>query len=103
MQVSGGGHSYSNAPGKQGHSSTQIEILMCEDAAANHPDLPPQMFGDDEAIHIHGDSRYIIKMLEDALSVCRSVEDVSKERLGELRDTTARTDAKGLKSSTVLI
>ena|SRR5438876_9719711 len=96
MCVSGGGHGFANDPGKQGYAGSQIEILMCEGAAANHPNLPPQMFGDNEVIHIHGNSKYIVKMLEDALNICRSLEAVSKERLGELRDTDCPNGCAGI-------
>lgn len=96
MSVSGGGKAYSVGPGKQGYSSMQVYLLMCEDCAANHPELPEGMFGEDEAIYIEGDSKYIIKMLEDALSVLRYSEDYHRERLGEVRSTNCPDGCEGI-------
>lgn len=87
MQVGGGGSAYSVGPGKQGFSSSQVEIVICESPAANHPDLPEQMFGDDEAIYIEGDTKYLIPMLEQALDMLRCVDRVSREKYGEIRST----------------
>lgn len=87
MSASGGGKPYSVGPGKQGYYSMQVDLLLCEDCASNHPDLPEGMFGGDEAIYIEGDSKYIIKMLEDALAVLRLTEKYHRERLGEMRST----------------
>lgn len=90
MQVGGGGHPYSNGPGKQGFSSSQVSLVLCESPAANHPELPPQMFSDDsgaEVIHIEGDSKYIIPMLEQALEMLKSIDSIGRDRLGEQRPT----------------
>jgi hypothetical protein len=87
MQVGGGGEPYVNGPGKQGFSGCQMDLVLCESPAANHPELPKEMFGDHEVIHIEGNSKYIRKMLKDALVVVKLAEESSQKQLGKLRST----------------
>lgn len=87
MQIGGGGKPYGNGPGKQGFVSGQVEMVICESPAANHPELPEGMFGGDEVIHIEGDTKYIIPMLKQFLGVLESLEEHWREKLGESRST----------------
>lgn len=101
QQVSGGGRPYANLPGKQGFSSAQIEILICESPAANHPELTPGMFHEDyhPAIHIEGDSKYIKRALRDALSVIDAQEDYMEKTLGAVRNSGCPKNYKGIEEN----
>ncbi len=87
MQVSCGCRPYVNGPGKQGYGYMRVDVLIVTSPASNHPELPEGMWGSHEAIYIEGDSRYIIKALEDALAQLRMMDTSMKERLGEVRPT----------------
>lgn len=87
MTVSGGGKAYSNRPGIMGFGHLQLDLMLTEDCADNHPDLPPAMFGEEETIHIQGDSKYIKRMFQDALEVIEHAEKYSLDKFGELRPT----------------
>lgn len=99
MVVSGGGRPYNNEPGKQGFSSIQADLLITEDCAVNHPELPKGMFHDDTAIYIEGDSKYIIPALEKALSIMKHLEERALDQLGPQRSTNCPDGCDGIEKS----
>jgi hypothetical protein len=88
MQVACGSKPYSNAVGTIGYNGIQVELTICTDCAANHPDLPPQMFGeewDQEIIEIEGNGEYILAALKQAVSLIELLQQTARERMGEKR------------------
>ncbi len=99
MIVSGGGRPYGNAPGIQGFNHAQVNLLICEDLAVNHPELPPEIFTSKNAIYIEGDSTHITKALEDALNVLYGLQECMRDKMGESRPTNCPDGCSDIEKS----
>jgi hypothetical protein len=62
----------------------RAHVFACEDSPKNHPDLIPQIFGNDDVpIEIEGDPKYLIKMLEDWLNCLKGCQSEIERRNAE--------------------
>ncbi len=87
MSVCGSGHAYRNVRGWCGQKDMQVSVEAFTDCASNHPDLPQQIFGDDEAIRIEGNSKYILQMLKSMVSCLEGTIALGKKECGPKRKT----------------
>lgn len=90
------GRPYQNGPGFMGFTSAQIEVLICTDCAANHPELPVGLFDKKDAIYIEGDSKYIKEALQAALAGIESMESMMRKDYGDRRRTLCPNKCDGI-------
>jgi hypothetical protein len=87
MTVCGSGHPYRNVRSWCGQQDMQVSVEAFTDCASNHPEIPSSMFGDDEAIRIEGNSKYILQMLKSMVSCLEGLIEVSEKVNGPKRKT----------------